>query len=282
MRNPSLSTKSLGDSIRSILFLLAGMALVLGTPFVVAAPPAMPPDGTVIPNFSAIAVSTYTTAVDYNASSGIWVGSASKTTGAASTPSTGAYVYATNAGRLVAQSTTQSSSISGINRTVATGQSGVLGSVMVTVLGFPITSSGSLGYRDSTGLYGVYTSGAAKVGSLYVNSTLYADSLSSVSGDFTINASGTTEITGHLTADDIGNFYVNSRTASAGFTSTSMDCDTGGQIISCGGYSTVNNYEGASYNSPYETHAATCSAYRSSTSGTLTVYAYCFDPSATD
>lgn len=284
MREISFSSKSLGDSIRSFLFLVAGMALVLGTPFVFANPTATPPSGTVTPNFSAIAIDTYTTAADYNASSGIWVGSASKTTGAASIPSTGAYVYATNAGQLAARSLTQSYSIYGLNRLVTTsGQSGVIGSVTAAnVFGTIYTYSGYLGYKDTTGLYGVYTSGAAKVGSLYVNSDLYVDSISSVSGDFTLHASGTTEITGHLIADDIGYFYVNTGTAtSISPTSASASCDSGDELISCSGYSTTNNYEGASYQSARETHAPHCEAFRSSTSGTLTVYAYCFDPSAT-
>ncbi|MFA5842207.1 MAG: hypothetical protein WC882_00810 [Candidatus Gracilibacteria bacterium] len=279
MRNPSLSTKSLSDSIRSILFLIAGMALVLGTPFVVAAPTATPPSGTVIPNFSAIAVSTYTTAVDYNASSGIWVGSASKTTGAASIPSTGAYVYATNAGRLVAHATTQSSGILGSNNNVSTGQSGVLGGVSITGIAGTTTASGSLGYRDSTGLYGVYTSGAAKVGSLYVTSGITTNSITGDGGTLNIygdtNIQSSLEVHGTVMAHQIGDFDGQFVQNSGSGTTVTAHCLSGYTRIACGGFSTTNNFRGTE-----AVGTSSCRSHRSGEDGILTAYAYCFNPSA--
>lgn len=287
MRRLPFSKKSLGDSIRSLLFLISGMALVLSTPFVLAAPSATPPDGEVTPNFSAMDVDTYISATDFNASTGIWIGDASKTGAMAVLSIMGSYVYATDDGRLVARANSQTNALYGINQKATIGQSGVVGAITtINSAGITITTSGSLGYKDATGVYGLYTSGAAKVGSLYVMTGLYIDAISSVSGDFTLNASGTTEITGDLTVDgamtasSIGFFHRTSKSTDAGSdTQVGIVCPRATDVlVACSGKSTTNNFLGAAPNSG----ATGCVATRSSTVGTLTVYTYCFDPTASE
>lgn len=275
------------ETLRYAAGLISGMALVLGTPFVFAdSPTATPPDGDVIPNFSAMDVGTYIKATDYNASSGIWIGGATKTGSMAIISLTEAYLYANDDGRLSSRSISQPNTLYGVNQKATIGQSGVVGSITTVGKTGATTTSGSLGYRDATGVYGLYTSGAAKIGSLYVSEGLYIDAISSVSGDFTLNASGTTEITGDLTgdgaitADSIGFFHRASKSVDAGSnTQVGIVCPRATDVlVACSGKSTTNNFLGAAPNS----EATGCVATRSSTVGTLTVYTYCFDPTASE
>ena len=270
------------ETLRFAAGLIAGMALVLGTPFVFAAPTATPPSGTVTPNFSAIAIDTYTTAVDYNASSGIWVGSASKTTGGSTIPTTSAYVYAISTGQVHARSYDEDTAIYGININWAAAGAERGGIAGVVTSDGESNAKGYLGYLDTEGdLYGLYTDGAAKVGSLYIDGPMTTTKI--FAGDDFLDIYSDTiihshlDVEGKLTANHIGYFEEASGTATSTYYSVNVNCPSGYVRVACGGLSTTNNFLGS-----YPIGDFSCAAQRSSTSGTLTGYAYCFNPTITE
>lgn len=134
------------------------------------------------------------------------------------------------------------------------------------------TSIGTwLGYNDSStgSFYSLFTTGITKVGSLIADSGIFTDSITSTSGTLSIN--------GGVTATDFGHFYMASNSLSSGSgTVVSQGCSNGGFMIACSGYYTAGSAK-STYKGAYPENGQ-CNAVRSDTTGTLTVYAYCFDP----
>ena len=124
-----------------------------------------------------------------------------------------------------------------------------------------------LGYKDgSGGVYGIYTQGVTKTGSLISDREVFTNTIASTTGKVNIQ--------GGVTASDFGKFNFYTKTIKNGNgTAATQKCSNNEILIACGGYSNQpGNYQGdVMYNKE-------CTAMRSNTTGDLTVYAYCFDP----
>lgn len=160
------------------------------------------------------------------------------------------------------------------------GESGVQGTITTTSLAVAggVTTSGFLGYVDKNNSpYGVYTNGTIYGTTLQAangSGVVSTDNISAYTGMLSVTASSGTNFSGPVTAESFGTFDYDYATATSGSTSVSKTCDGADEIlIACSGYSTSNNFRGA-----LQSGSTTCYAYRSDTSGTLKVYAYCFDP----
>jgi hypothetical protein len=113
-----------------------------------------------------------------------------------------------------------------------------------------------------------------------VRDTIFNDSGSVTVAD-SLNVTGSqyiainSSVLGHLSANSIGQWDYKSSSTSSG-TSVSTSCDSGEIRVSCSGYNTANSTD--PYKGAYPTGGTGCTARRTTTGGTLYVYAYCFDP----
>jgi cytoskeletal protein CcmA (bactofilin family) len=162
------------------------------------------------------------------------------------------------------QSITKSNAaLIGINQNVVNGNGGIKG-ILRESIGDTVAW---LGYKDSSGgIYGLYTQGVTKTGSLISDREIYTNTIASTTGKVNVQ--------GGMTANDFGKFAFYTKTINNGQgTAAAQKCLNSEILIACGGYSNqAGNYQGdVMYNNE-------CTAMRSNNSGTLTVYAYCFDP----
>lgn len=165
----------------------------------------------------------------------------------------------------------------GYKASATEGESGVQGTITTSAVAGTTTTTGFLGYVGKSNSYGVYTSGIVYGTTLQAadgSGAVYTDNITANSGTLSVTASGGTNFSGPVTAESFGTFdYDYTYETSGGSTSVSKTCDGTDEIlIACSGRSTSDNFLGV-----YQ-YSSTCYATRSSTSGTLYVYAYCFDP----
>lgn len=152
-----------------------------------------------------------------------------------------------------------------------------------------ISATGILGYRDPGGaLYGVVSTNDARVnGDLFLNGILFTNNITNngtghldIQGDTNVNgtfAAANIKANGSVTASSIGKFISRFKSASGGALTIKASCDTGYILIACSGFNdgAAAVYKGA------KPVGNECVAERTSSSGTLYAYAYCFNPMGT-
>lgn len=175
------------------------------------------------------------------------------------------------------------------------GESAIKGSIQGTTgKGTKTWAGGSLGYLSAAGdLYGIYTSsdvlfeGNTYLSAVYVEKILAltseiiisAPDISFESGDVHVQDGDFDVQNGGITAQSIGAFYVNEEYSTDYF--SVAYCDTGDQIISCGGFSADTSASNPYFGSYIQTDdGCIAKRYSSATDGTAKIRAeaFCFNP----